>query len=195
MITGFVDGAIDVIGEKLTKEAEHRKKGLEKALEFVERVRWFRLAKLVAGSAVALHAGLPPVGLIGELYGLGKTVFGGGVTAETAEEALKVTGEAKETTTGLLDAKKKKSSPPQEIHALRERFEKALEAMEVTLVVLIDDLYRCLPETTISTLEAIRLVLFLKNTASRTAEGPTSGCPTIKTKSPARHGATSFSIF
>ena len=35
----------------------------------------------------------------------------------------------------------------------------------MTLVVLIDDLDRCLPETTISTLEAIRLVLFLKNTA------------------------------
>jgi predicted KAP-like P-loop ATPase len=31
--------------------------------------------------------------------------------------------------------------------------------------VLIDDLDRCLPETTISTLEAIRLFLFLKNTA------------------------------
>ena len=56
-------------------------------------------------------------------------------------------------------------SPPQEIHALRESFEKTLEAMDVTLVVLIDDLDRCLPETTISTLEAIRLFLFLKNTA------------------------------
>jgi predicted KAP-like P-loop ATPase len=37
--------------------------------------------------------------------------------------------------------------------------------MGITLVVLIDDLDRCLPETTISTLEAIRLFLFLKNTA------------------------------
>src|SRR5208282_4907627 len=54
---------------------------------------------------------------------------------------------------------------PQEIQALRDSFEKTLEAMEITLVVLIDDLDRCLPETTISTLEAIRLVLFLKNTA------------------------------
>jgi predicted KAP-like P-loop ATPase len=156
---------MDVIGEKLTKEAEHRKKGMEKALEFVERIRWFRLAKLVAGSAVAMHAGLPPVGLIGELYGLGKTVFSGDVTTEEAEKAVKVAGAVKETATGLLDPKKRKSSPPQEIHALRESFEKTLEAMEVTLVVLIDDLDRCLPETTISTLEAIRLVLFLKNTA------------------------------
>src|SRR3954454_12834897 len=36
---------MDVIGEKLTKEAEQRKKGIEKAKEFVERSRWFRLVK------------------------------------------------------------------------------------------------------------------------------------------------------
>ena len=37
--------------------------------------------------------------------------------------------------------------------------------MGVKLIVLIDDLDRCLPPTTISTLEAIRLFLFLQNTA------------------------------
>src|SRR5207245_3594585 len=57
------------------------------------------------------------------------------------------------------------SSPPKEIEALRKFFEEALADMKVKLVVLIDDLDRCLPETTISTLEAIRLFLFLKNTA------------------------------
>ena len=53
---------MEVIGETLTKEAEHRKKGIEKAKEFVERIRWFRLAKLVAGSAVAMHAGFLRLG-------------------------------------------------------------------------------------------------------------------------------------
>ena len=57
------------------------------------------------------------------------------------------------------------SSPPKEIHAIRKCFEDALTEMGVTLVVLIDDLDRCLPATTISTLEAIRLFLFLDNTA------------------------------
>lgn len=155
---------MEVIGEKLTAEADMRKKGLEKAKEFVERIRWLRLTKLVAGSAVAMHAGLPPVGLLGELYGLGKQFLGGDVSAETIAKAEKAAGEAKETALGLL-ATKKRFSPPHEIHALRESFEKTLEAMGVTLVVLIDDLDRCLPETTISTLEAIRLFLFLKNTA------------------------------
>src|SRR5271165_4386635 len=155
---------MEVIGEALTVEAEKRKKGVDKAKEFLERVQWFRLAKLLAGSAVAVHAGLPPVGLLGELHGVGKKLLGGKVSAETIEKAGKVAEEAKETAGGLV-ASKKKSSPPQEIHALRESFEKTLEAMGVTLVVLIDDLDRCLPETTISTLEAIRLFLFLKNTA------------------------------
>ena len=135
---------MQVIGEKLTEEAERRKKGLDKAKEFVERIRWFRLAKLVAGSAAALYAGVPPVGLVGELYGLGKAFYGGEVTAEAIGKTQKVAGEVEDTASGLPDAKKK-SSPPQEIHALRESFEKTLEAMDVTLVVLIDDLDRCLP--------------------------------------------------
>src|SRR5690348_5198672 len=91
-------------------------------------------------------------------------MFGGGADAKIAAEFEKISGEAIQAGTGLL-GHKKISSPPQEIHALRESFEKTLEAMGVTLVVLIDDLDRCLPETTISTLEAIRLFLFLKNTA------------------------------
>lgn len=60
---------------------------------------------------------------------------------------------------------KQDTSPPKEIHALRDSFEAVLQEMGVTLVLLIDDLDRCLPETTIATLEAIRLFLFLQHTA------------------------------
>ena len=140
------------------------KKGVEKAKDFVERIRWFRLAKLVAGSAVALHAGIPPVGLIGELWGVGQKLMGGHATAEDIESSAKTGDEAVKEASGLLK-EKKKTTPPKEIQALRDSFEETLSAMGVTLVVLIDDLDRCLPETTISTLEAIRLFLFLKNTA------------------------------
>jgi predicted KAP-like P-loop ATPase len=155
---------MDVIGSTLIAEAKERETGLDKAKEFVERIRWFRLAKLVAGSAVAMHFGFPPTGLIGEGLSLGKSFLGGDVTGETITEVEKTAGEVKETAEGLL-AKKKKSSPPQEIQALRDSFEDTLKALGVTLVVLIDDLDRCLPETTIATLEAIRLFLFLKDTA------------------------------
>lgn len=155
---------MEVIAGTLTEEAEKRKKGTEKAKEFLERIRWFRLAKLVTGSAIAIHAGIPPVGLIGELWGLGGKFAGGEVTEKTLTEADKAVDKVTEAGSGLITPKKK-TSPPKEIHALRESFEETLSAMGVTLVVLIDDLDRCLPETTISTLEAIRLFLFLKNTA------------------------------
>jgi predicted KAP-like P-loop ATPase len=155
---------MEVIGNTLTHEAEKRKKGVEKAKDFVERIHWFRLAKLVAGSAVALHAGIPPIGLIGELWNVGQNLMGGHASDKDIESMAKAGNEAVKEASGLLK-EKKKSTPPREIQALRDSFEETLEAMGVTLVVLIDDLDRCLPETTISTLEAIRLFLFLKNTA------------------------------
>src|SRR3546814_18713276 len=80
-------------------------------------------------------------------------------------DVQKAVGEASEAAGGLLAAKADKS-PPKEIQALRDAFEETLEELGVTLVVLIDDLDRCLPPTTISTLEAIRLFLFLKQQTS-----------------------------
>src|SRR3546814_1152437 len=73
-------------------------------------------------------------------------------------DVQKAVGEASEAAGGLLAAKADKS-PPKEIQALRDAFEETLEELGVTLVVPIDDLDRCLPPTTISTLEAIRLFL------------------------------------
>lgn len=155
---------MEVIASKLSEEAENRQKGIDKAKDFLDRIRWFRLAKLATGSAVALSVGLPPVGLLGELFGIGKDLVGQGVTEDNLQKAGQVAGKTADAASGLL-APKAQTSPPKEIHALRDSFEETLKAMEVTLVVLIDDLDRCLPETTISTLEAIRLFLFLENTA------------------------------
>jgi predicted KAP-like P-loop ATPase len=156
---------MEVIGDKLMEEAEARETGLDKVQDFVGRIKWLRVAKLVGGTAIALHMGLPPVGLLGDIYGFGKELLGGGISPDTADKAEKIAIETKAVKQEILAEKQKRTSPPQEIYALRESFEQALEAMGVTLVVLIDDLDRCLPETTISTLEAIRLFLFLKNTA------------------------------
>ena len=154
---------MDVIADALTHEAEQRKTGVDKAKEFAARINWFRLAKLGGGFA-ALAMGLPPLGLAGEVLDVAKDILEGNLTKETSEEAEKAAKEIKEGSHGLISPKKK-TSPPKEIHALRKSFEDTLEAIGVTLVVLIDDLDRCLPSTTISTLEAIRLFLFLKNTA------------------------------
>lgn len=155
---------MDVIATKLEKEAKARDKAIDKAKALVKRVNWLRAAKLVAGSTVAMSLGLPPTGLTGEVWGLGQRFLSGGVDGTLIEEAKGKASEVAETASGLLNPKEE-TSPPKEIQALRDNFEETLEDLGVTLVVLIDDLDRCLPETTISTLEAIRLFLFLKNTA------------------------------
>ena len=67
---------------------------------------------------------------------------------------------------GLLKDNKEMSEPAtKQIEEVRKEFEEILEQLKVKLVVLVDDLDRCLPETAISTLEAMRLLLFVKRTA------------------------------
>src|SRR5690606_19097513 len=56
---GFDDARaalMDVIAEKLLHEAESRKKATDKVADFVRRIKWLRLGKLVAmdGAALAL---------------------------------------------------------------------------------------------------------------------------------------------
>ncbi len=158
---------IDVIATRLEEEANKRGKALKKAKELLQRVDWLRAATLVAkvgGSGVALSMGLPPIGLLGDLYEIGTRAVAGGVSAALMKDAGAEAAKLAEGSKGLLRPKAQ-TSPPKEIQALREAFVETLEELGVTLVVLIDDLDRCLPETTISTLEAIRLFLFLENTA------------------------------
>ena len=144
---------LEVIASSLIEEAEQRKGGTERAREFLGRVNWFRAARL-ASSLVPLAFGLPPLGLAVEGLELGGKILTG--IADT-QKGLEEEG-------GLLKPTSD-SSPPQAIHAIRECFEQTLSEMNAKLVVLIDDLDRCLPGTTISTLEAMRLFLFLENTA------------------------------
>lgn len=155
---------MEVIAQSLKAKAEELETGVEKVAELIRRVDWLRVVKLTAGSAAALAFGLPPVGLIGEIFQLGKKAAAGSVDEKAIGDIQDVGSQIETAATGLLKPKPD-SSPPKEIDAIRKNFEEALEELDVTLVVLIDDLDRCLPATTISTLEAIRLFLFLKNTA------------------------------
>lgn len=155
---------MEVIAESLKEVAQQRKTGVDKARELLSRVNWLRVARFSASSVAAVAMGLSPVGLIGEAIELGKTLASGGATEKTLEDVDKTVGKASEEASAWVRPKQVES-PPKEIHEIRRCFEETLQELEVTLVVLIDDLDRCLPETTISTLEAIRLFLFLQNTA------------------------------
>ena len=148
---------LEVIADRLAKEAKNRESGLDKAQELLHRVNWFRTAKLATG-VLPLIMGLPSIGLDSDVAVAEKT------DTQTIADAKKMVQRIGTEASGLLKPKAD-SSPPKEIHAIRKCFEQMLSEMGVRLVVLIDDLDRCLPPTTISTLEAIRLFLFLENTA------------------------------
>lgn len=155
---------LEVIATKLAEEAAARKTGIEKAQDLLRRVNWLRAAKLGAGSALALALGIPPAGLVGGFWRAGKNPASGNGDEFDIAELEEGVPEARDAFGGLLKPRPE-LSPPREIHAIRENFRQTLEEIGVTLVVLIDDLDRCLPPTTISTLEAIRLFLFIDRTA------------------------------
>lgn len=155
---------MDVIARRLVEHGEKTKTGLEKAKEFLERINWFRAASLTIGSAISVAAGLPPIGLMGEIGSAARGMTDGDITKSDVETAETTGKRAVEEGKGLIKPKKI-TSPPQKIHDLREHFASTLNEMGVTLVVLVDDLDRCLPSTAISTLEAMRHFLFIENTA------------------------------
>lgn len=156
---------MEVIATKLAEEAKRRQKATDKVQDLLKRVDWLRVAKLTAGSALALGFGLPPVGLIGDLLSAVNEMRN--KPNVNQDDITNLEGSVTQLATaaaGIIKSKSE-SSPPKEIQAIRDSFEKILREIGVKLVVLIDDLDRCLPSTTISTLEAIRLFLFLENTA------------------------------
>lgn len=155
---------LEVIASKLAEEAAARETGVDKAQDLLRRVNWLRAAKLGAGSALALALGLPPTGLMGDVWRAGKNLVSGNGDEADVTNIEQGALEASDAFDGLLKPKPE-LSPPREIHAIRENFRQTLAEIGVTLVVLIDDLDRCLPPTTISTLEAIRLFLFIDRTA------------------------------
>lgn len=158
---------LDVIAHKLFSEVD-KTEGNEplkaKARALLARVKWTRVGGLVGLAAASVAVGVPLPGLWGQLGKVYRDVTDGDVTEEDIEEAERVGSAAKEEAKKLVKDKPDRS-PPQKIQDIRDYFEATLKEMGVTLVVLIDDLDRCLPATAIATLEAIRHFLFLKNTA------------------------------
>jgi predicted KAP-like P-loop ATPase len=159
---GFEDARtalLQTVGDAVLEAAAQNTKLVDKAKTLVKRINFLRLAQLGGEAAATLITGVP-VGMIGKVVDAGADAW----KSKSVKDGHAVAKEASEATKGLLN-EAKPVSLPKEIQSFREALEDLLDEMEITLVVFVDDLDRCLPKTAISTLEAIRLLLFLRRSA------------------------------
>jgi len=152
---------MSVISGALIKAAPESLK--TRAGNLLKRVNKLRLlGMLVEGGAAAL--GFPAFGVAGRFVEAGGKMLSG----DPNEEEKKGAGETAEKLAdgaGKLLSPAADKEPTEEIAAFRREFGEVLDGLDRKLVVFIDNLDRCLPPNTIHTLEAIRLFLFLPNTA------------------------------
>ncbi len=136
----------------------------DEVAKFLKRVRWLKLAKKMGQIGFNLWSGmLTP----GQMTALAQTDDDSSATGEQQPSGNPATGpDAKPPQKNDDQILSDEASVAFTVHTFAQEFEKLLAKTKLTkLVVLIDDLDRCLPETTIETLEAIRLFLFVRKTA------------------------------
>lgn len=161
---GFEDAKIALIEGIVTGLVEKRPamtKAVGAVKDVFDRIDWLKVAKRAGGLAVTAFTGIPTPDQIGAIVGTLEGMFADPVKLAT-----------KENLTSAIEGVKSMMNPaetknvPEEVEAFRKAFDKLLKDAGVKqLIVLIDDLDRCLPDTAIETLEAIRLFVFTARTA------------------------------
>ena len=161
---GFEDAKIALIEGIVTGLVEKRP-ALTKAggavKDVFNRIDWLKVAKRAGGLAMTAFTGIPTPDQISAIVGTLEGMF-----ADPGKLATK------ENLASAIDGVKSMLKPaetknvPEEVEAFRKAFDKLLKDAGIKqLIVLIDDLDRCLPDTAIETLEAIRLFVFTARTA------------------------------
>jgi predicted KAP-like P-loop ATPase len=161
---GFEDAKIALI-EGIVNGLLEKRPMLNKATgalrDVVKSIDLLKVAKKAGGLAWTAFTGIPTPDQIGGIVSMLQ-----GWLDNPAELATKDNiGAAIEGVKAVMKPIESKSVP-HEVEAFRESFDKLLEEAGIDqLIVLIDDLDRCLPDIAIETLEAIRLLVFTSRTA------------------------------
>ena len=131
------------------------------AKDIFKRIEWLKIARHGGGLALTAFTGIPTADQVGAVVSTLKGIFSDPSKLATQENYNK----AIDGVEGLLKPGESKNVP-EEIEAFRKAFDDLLKQAGVKqLIVLIDDLDRCLPDTAIETLEAVRLFVFTARTA------------------------------
>jgi len=165
LFQGFEDAKL-VLLEKVISEVTAARsttgKVKEKAKSLFKRINWMKTAKISGQMAFTYLSGIPSPELLTQLSQSAKNIFENSTDELSLEKLQKMAEPFK----GIINEEIENSNIAHEMHAFRQEFEELLEEAKIDqLVVLIDDLDRCLPKTTIETLEALRLFLFVPKTA------------------------------
>lgn len=164
LFQGFEDAKavlIETIVDELLKHRSNSTKVVDQAKKVLRRVDWMKAARGAGALAFTAATGIPPIGSLRELYDGLAGLVGKGVDEITPENLKTVSEQA-----GQILKEAEPETAPEQMHAFREEFEELLRRADIDrLVVLVDDLDRCLPKTAIGTLEAIRLFLFVPRAA------------------------------
>jgi predicted KAP-like P-loop ATPase len=162
---GARSALLQIVGDEVLRRAASDEALFKKAKRLLQRINLLRLVQMGGEAAITLYTGVP-VGSIGKAISKVGGFFGfGGDESEEDDTEKDEEKKGKDKDDGALLKPAEPMSLPSEIQAFRDALEELLEELKITLVVFVDDLDRCLPKTAISTLESIRLLLFLKRSA------------------------------
>ena len=164
LFQGFEDAKavlIETIVDELQRNRTASTKVVDQAKKVLRRVNWMKLARKASMYGLTAVTGIPHPETMQDLLTVASSLVGKGRDAASPENLTTLIESAgdfmKETQSG---------SAPEQMHGFRTEFEELLESADIDrLVVLVDDLDRCLPRTSIETLEAIRLFLFVPRAA------------------------------
>lgn len=161
---GFEDAKLALIEDIVAQLIEERSLATKAAgaiKDLYERINLLKLAKHAGGLAFTLFTGIPAPGHLDALL----TAVKGAITNPAGLMEKEALEQASKVLEGSLKPAQAKHVP-QEIQEFRKAFSTLLDQAGVKqLVILVDDLDRCLPEVAIQTLEALRLFLFMPKTA------------------------------
>ncbi len=148
-----------VVGELMRLQPTNLKL-LKLGKSLLKRINWLKVAKTAGSLALTTMTGLPSGALLGVpgMIKQAKDLFSG---KEEDTNTVKLEQEDE----GESYLKEAEETVPGQIHAFREELRELIETSKITrLVVLVDELDRCLPTAVIDILEAIRLFLFVEGT-------------------------------
>lgn len=158
---GFEDSKIalmSAIVSELTAKENLQETAKEILGKLWKNINWMTVAKTAGKTALGIATGTAPIAVLSSVRDMLKSTV---TTQEGIANAIDVIG-------GYLKESKitEDTSSNTEFTEFHKNYKELLEKANIKkLVVLIDDLDRCLPDVAINTLEAVRLFMFTGETA------------------------------